>query len=70
MSATSRKRERTNEAECRLERAKRAAETIAEQDDRVESQLSLVGKLTEGWRRVHQRNHLAELFQQEYGGTK
>lgn len=70
MSPRSSKVAKAQDTQQRLEAAESAAETVKEQEDRVDERLSLVGKLTDGWRRVHERNHLAELFQQEYGGTR
>jgi hypothetical protein len=63
MSVT--RKQRTDDREERLREAEGAADGIREQGQRVERQLSLVGKLTEGWRRVHQTNHLAQLFREE-----
>lgn len=58
-------RQRTDDREERLREAEGAAEGVAEQGRTVERQLSLVGKLTNGWRRVHETNHLAQLFREE-----
>jgi hypothetical protein len=70
MSPRSRKIDKAREADERLRAAESAADTVASQEDRLGEQLSLVGRLSEGWRRVHETNHLAELFQQEYGGRR
>jgi hypothetical protein len=51
--------------DARLEEAKKTAEVVAAQGDQVDRTLSLVGKLTEGWRKVHEKNHLAQLFHRE-----
>lgn len=59
------RRQRTDDREARLREAEGAAEGIAAQGRRVERQLSLVGKLTNGWKRVHETNHLAQLFRDE-----
>jgi hypothetical protein len=58
-------RQRTEDREDRLREAEGAAEGVAAQGRRVETQLSLVSKLTNGWRRVHETNHLAQLFRDE-----
>lgn len=47
----------------RLSQAQTASCEINARGERVEDQISLVRRLTEGWRRVHEHNHLAELFQ-------
>jgi hypothetical protein len=49
----------------RLEAARNAADSIEERGKRVDGQISLVARLTEGWRKVHERNHLAQLFRDE-----
>jgi hypothetical protein len=48
-----------------LREAEDATATVDEQGRTVKRQLSLVGKLTTGWRRVHEVNHLAQLFTDE-----
>lgn len=60
-----RRSQRKEDTDTRLQRAEAARETVAEQGERVDRQLSLVGRLTEGWRRVHEQNHLAQLFHDE-----
>ncbi len=50
------------EAEARVRRAEEAAEGVREQGERIGRQLGLVGKLKKGWDRVHEYNHLAQLF--------
>jgi hypothetical protein len=54
----------------RLERAQQAGAEIDGAASTAESQVSLVHKLMNGWREVHRRNHLAELFREEYGGIR
>jgi hypothetical protein len=49
----------------RLAHAEEAAGEIAERAQRVDDQISLVVRLTEGWRKVHKTNHLAQLFREE-----
>lgn len=51
----------------RLREADRATESLKAQKRTVNTQLSLVDRLTEGWRRVHERNHLAQIFHEEGG---
>jgi hypothetical protein len=60
-----RRSQRKEDTDTRLQRAEAAQETVAAQGERVERQLSFVGKLSEGWRRVHEQNHLAQLFHDE-----
>lgn len=62
---TLRRRQRADDQEERLHRAEKAAETVDRQGEQINRQLSLVERLTEGWRRVHAVNHLAELFRDE-----
>lgn len=62
---TLRRRQHGDDAERRLQRASQAAEEVSRQGETVDRQLSLVDRLTEGWRRVHATNHLAELFRDE-----
>ena len=62
---TSTRRRRAEDREERAREAEGAAKVLHEQDQRVNRQLSLVGKLTAGWRRVHETNHLAQLFTDE-----
>jgi hypothetical protein len=52
-------------AEERLKRAEEAADTVAAQGERVEKQVSLSQRLLAGWRKVHESNHLAQLFHDE-----
>jgi hypothetical protein len=56
---------RASDREERQREAEGAAVSIRRQGEAVDSQLSLVGRLTEGWRRVHRVNHLAQLFTDE-----
>ena len=52
----------------RSDRLREAEDATAEVDARgrtVKRQLSLVGRLTVGWRKVHEINHLAQLFTDE-----
>jgi hypothetical protein len=63
MSAT--RRQRDDDREERLREATGAAEAVNASGRTVRRQLSLVGKLTEGWRRVHTVNHLAQIFRDE-----
>jgi hypothetical protein len=57
-----RKQLREEQAE-RLRAAEEAHESVTAQKKIADRQLSLVGRLSEGWDRVHEFNHLAELFQ-------
>ena len=59
-----RRQEPSDQAD-RLRAAEQASEEISEQGTVTERQLGLVGRLTEGWRRVHEHNHLAKLFRDE-----
>ena len=59
------RRQRDDDREGRLREAEDATATVDEQGRTVKRQLSLVGKLTTGWRRVHEVNHLAQLFTDE-----
>lgn len=58
-------RQRDDDREERLRAAEDAAATVDAQGKTVNRQLSLVAKLTIGWRRVHETNHLAQLFTDE-----
>lgn len=49
----------------RLREAEGATAAVSEQGERVKTQLSLVDRLTEGWRKVHETNHLAKIFSDE-----
>ena len=60
-----RKRHRTEDRAERLREAEDASASLADQGKAVNRQLSLVGRLTEGWRKVHETNHLAQLFRDE-----
>ena len=60
-----RQRQRERDLETRRVEAEDASEAVSEQGRTVDRQLSLVGKLTEGWRKVHEVNHLAQLFSDE-----
>lgn len=59
------RRQRARDRTERLHEAEQAAEAITDRDKTVKRQLSLVGKLTDGWRKVHEINHLAQLFSDE-----
>jgi hypothetical protein len=61
----SRRRQRTDDREDRLHAAESAAEVVEQKGEDVIRQLSLVERLTEGWHKVHQTNHLAQLFKDE-----
>jgi hypothetical protein len=61
------RKHRTGEQEDRLREAEAATESLGEQRTNVNRQLSLVDRLTEGWRRVHERNHLAQIFHEQGG---
>lgn len=62
---TSSRKQREREREERLARAESAAETVDEQGKQVHRQLSLVARLSDSWRRIHDTNHLAQLFRDE-----
>jgi hypothetical protein len=51
--------------EARVERAQQAAKAVERQEDQAKIQLSLSERLMRGWRRVHEQNHLAQLFHEE-----
>jgi restriction endonuclease len=57
--------ERNADTQARLARAESVADEVEAQKDRVDSQVSLADRLVKGWKRVHERNHLAELFHEE-----
>lgn len=59
------RRQRDRERTERLREAEAVQARVTSQGVTVDSQLSLVGKLSEGWRRVHEFNHLADLFQHQ-----
>lgn len=56
------RRQRETERETRQREAENATAEVDAQSETVKRQLSLVGKLSDGWRRVHEVNHLAQLF--------
>jgi hypothetical protein len=56
------RRQRETERKVRQREAEKATAEVDAQSETVNRQLSLVGKLTDGWRRVHKMNHLAQLF--------
>lgn len=62
---TPNRKQREADREKRLASAEAAAAEIASQDQEVKSQLSFVRRLSDGWRRVHETNHLAQLFKDE-----
>lgn len=59
------KKQRESDQEERLREAEGAADTLNVQGIRVNRQLRLVDRLLYGWRRVHETNHLAQIFQDE-----
>lgn len=59
------RRHRADDHEERLREAEGAAESIDVQGQAVNRQLSLVERLSAGWKRVHETNHLAQLFRDE-----
>jgi hypothetical protein len=59
------RRQRDSDREGRLREAEDATVVVDEQGRKVKRQLNLVGKLTAGWRKVHEVNHLAQLFTEE-----
>lgn len=59
------RKQRRQDQEARLHEAQEASATVDEQTVRVKSQLGLVKRLTLGWKRVHEVNHLANLFRDE-----
>lgn len=59
------RKHRATDREERLREAEDASVSVAGQGKTVDRQLSLVNRLTEGWRRVHATNHLAQLFKDE-----
>lgn len=62
----SHRRERIRpDAEERLKRALAAADTVADQEIRARAQVSFSQRLLAGWRRVHEKNHLAQMFHEE-----
>lgn len=61
------RKQRFGESEDRLREAEAATESLGERRTTVNRQLSLVDRLTEGWRRVHERNHLAQIFHEQGG---
>ena len=63
MSPTRRQRGRDREE--RLREAEGAATELDQQGRTVNRQLSLVERLSTGWRKVHEVNHLAQLFNDE-----
>lgn len=59
----SRREQLRRERDARLRAAEAARDDVEKQGQTADTQLSLVGRLSEGWNRVHEYNHLAELFQ-------
>jgi hypothetical protein len=59
------RRQREIEREARQREAEDATAEVDAQGKTVDRQLSLVDKLSDGWRRVHQVNHLAQLFNEQ-----
>lgn len=59
------RRQRDSDREDRLREAEDATATVDAQGRTVKRQLSLVGRLTERWNKVHEVNHLAQLFTDE-----
>lgn len=61
------RKQRSADIEERLREAEGASESLQEQGKKVDRQLNLVERLSIGWRRVHERNHLAQLFHEQGG---
>lgn len=61
------RKQRATEREVRLHEAEAATEALADHGQAVIRQLSLVDRLIEGWRKVHERNHLAKIFHEQGG---
>ena len=59
------RKQRAEERAARLAEAEGAADKLDAQGHKVNRQLSLVDRLLTGWRKVHQTNHLAQLFRDE-----
>jgi len=59
------RKQRATEQQERLQRAENASEAISAQKEQVEEQIGLVSRLLKSWRRVHEENHLAQLFRDE-----
>lgn len=62
---TARRRQQVEDTDARLREATSVSEAVSAQGEKVTRQLSLVERLSEGWRRVHATNHLAELFKED-----
>lgn len=61
------RKQRASDRQERLREAEGGAAALEDQSTTVNRQLSLVDRLSEGWRRVHQRNHLAQIFHEQGG---
>jgi hypothetical protein len=59
------RRQRDGDRQARLREAEGAAAELNGQAETVNRQLNLVEKLSAGWRKVHEVNHLAQLFSKE-----
>jgi len=59
------RKERELDREERMREAESAGSDLEQQEADLQGQLGLVSRLTEGWRRVHEQNHLAQLFREE-----
>lgn len=53
-----------------LERAEKALKDAKQERIAAEARGTFLERLMEGWSRVHDRNHLAELFTEEYRRTR
>lgn len=59
------RKQRAEELEERLREAEGATASVEDQSQTVKRQLGLVDRLAAGWRKVHEVNHLAQLFRDE-----
>jgi hypothetical protein len=65
MMGRHRKGRHEDETSARLAEAQQASKSTNERARRTDDQISLVARLTDGWRRVHEQNHLAQLFHED-----
>lgn len=70
MTRKHRKTAAVESAEKQLKRAEDKAKVVAAQGNRVERRLGLIARLADGWDRVHEENHLGQLFLEEWGKTR
>lgn len=63
------RKKRPDRPDPELERAKEALAEAKQEKREAEDQLGFVRSLRAGWRRVHQRNHLAGLIDNEFRRT-